>query len=60
MRILLTILDWLLVTIYIATIIIGLSLFGAFIAFQYVDYRDGKAQHETGSNTAERNILIQS
>ncbi|CAB4219494.1 hypothetical protein UFOVP1615_2 [uncultured Caudovirales phage] len=48
-RVVLTILDYMLVTIYFATIIIGLSILGAFIAFQVVDYRDGKVQHQLSS-----------
>jgi hypothetical protein len=35
-----------LVTIYFATIIIGLSILGAFIAFQVVDYQQSKVRIE--------------
>jgi hypothetical protein len=45
-RIALAVIDWLLVTIYFATVIIGLSLLGAFVAFQIVDYQQSQVRIE--------------
>jgi multisubunit Na+/H+ antiporter MnhC subunit len=38
--------QYLLIAVCLATLIIGLSILGAAIAYQIVDYRDGQSKHK--------------